>query len=162
MKSFIHQTSEAEQSVSYDYTAGKLTVEGQVYDCDGRSVWVDGKRIPFWTHREGDKISVWLDGEVTTFAHKDPRQRQANSTSVLSTGAVRAQMPGKILSLAVKAGDIVVKGQNLLVMESMKMELSLEAPIDGRVESVDVDVDQMVSLGQQLINIDGSLPAKPR
>jgi biotin carboxyl carrier protein len=62
-------------------------------------------------------------------------------------------MPGKILSLAVKVGDTVVKGQNLLVMESMKMELALDAPLDGTVDSVDVSIGQLVAQGERLVKI---------
>jgi acetyl/propionyl-CoA carboxylase alpha subunit len=154
MSSFTYQTSEGESKVEFELSGGKLTVGGQAYECDGRSVWVAGRRIPFWTYQHGDKVSVWLDGEVFSFTHRDPRQRTNESaTAGDSGGLVSAQMPGKILSLAVKVGDTVVKGQNLLVMESMKMELALDAPLDGTVDSVDVSIGQLVAQGERLVKI---------
>lgn len=154
MSSFLHLTAEGESRLDYSLSDGKLTVADQTYDCDGHSVWVGGRRAPFWTHQQGDKVSVWLDGEVFIFTRKDPRQRSGDSGSGAdASGSVKAQMPGKILSLAVQPGDAVSKGQNLLIMESMKMELALDAPLSGTVTSVEVAPGQLVSQGQVLVLI---------
>ena len=48
-------------------------------------------------------------------------------------GRLTAPMPGKVVSFAVKAGDAVTKGQALAVMEAMKMEHTIAAPVDGVV-----------------------------
>lgn len=155
MKSFTHLTAEGEESVAFDLVDGQLLVDGQSYRCDGKSVWLEGRRVPFWTHQRGDKVSVWLDGEVFRFTAKDPRQRsQAGGATAPSSGLVAAQMPGKILSLAVKVGDQVKAGQNLLVMESMKMELALDAPLEGTVASVAISVGQMVAQGDELVRLE--------
>jgi biotin carboxyl carrier protein len=150
MTDFLYETSEGAQRLRFELREQELTVEGERYQCDGKNVWLDGRRVPFWVHQEGDSVSVWLDGEVYSFTHKDPRHREEPGAPSAS-GAVSAQMPGKVLSLAVQVGESVSKGQNLLVMESMKMELALDAPLDGVVESVDVSVGQLVALGQRLV-----------
>ncbi len=49
---------------------------------------------------------------------------------------VLSPMPGRIVLVKVKAGDAVVEGQEVLVMEAMKMEMSLKAPRDGIVAEV--------------------------
>jgi 3-methylcrotonyl-CoA carboxylase alpha subunit len=66
-------------------------------------------------------------------------------------GQIKAPMPGKVLSLAVKAGDAVKKGQTLVVLEAMKMEHALSAPADGMVESVAVTEGAQVGDGAVLV-----------
>lgn len=149
---FSYETADGEKRLEFELAKDVLRIGDESYPCDGRFVWLDGRRVPFWTHRERETVSVWLDGEAFTFSIRDPRKRSASTAEDgVTSGQVKAQMPGKILSLAVKPGDAVKKGQNLLVMESMKMELALNAPTDGLVETVAVEVGQMVSLGQVLV-----------
>ena len=66
-------------------------------------------------------------------------------------GAVKAPMPGKVLSVAVKPGDAVSKGQTLAVLEAMKMEHALSAPRDGVVESTHVAAGDQVGDGDVLV-----------
>jgi 3-methylcrotonyl-CoA carboxylase alpha subunit len=151
---FSFETPEGTRHLDFESSDGQLRVAGQSYACDGQSVWIGGRRVPFWVHREKDKLSVWLDGEVFQFTHHDPRQRREDAGAAGSfSGQLKAQMPGKILSLSVAEGQAVTAGQNLLVMESMKMELGLDAPRDGTVESVEVAVGQLVAQGQLLIRL---------
>ncbi|KAG1437048.1 hypothetical protein G6F57_020410 [Rhizopus arrhizus] len=70
-------------------------------------------------------------------------------------------MPGKIISISVKAGDTVEKGQPLLVMEAMKMEHTISAPADGRVGEVFYGVGDQVTEGAELVAIlGGSIPTQ--
>ena len=62
-------------------------------------------------------------------------------------------MPGKVLSVPVKAGDSVKKGQTLAVLEAMKMEHALSAPRDGVVESVDAAEGDQVGDGAILVTL---------
>lgn len=159
MNRFTYLLDEQAITVSYEWQPGRLLVGGQSYDCDGRSVVLDGRRVPFWTHRDGDTVSVWLDGQVHRFCSHDPRQRQQAKATEGGSGTVAAQMPGKVLTLSVQPGAVVSKGENLLVMESMKMELALDAPIDGTVVSVAVAVGQMVAQGECLVVLEPAAPA---
>ncbi|MEG0181302.1 MAG: biotin/lipoyl-containing protein, partial [Peptostreptococcaceae bacterium] len=75
---------------------------------------------------------------------------------VASTGsgeAVEAPMPGTIVNIMVKNGDLVKKGQVVAILEAMKMENEIVAPIDGTVVSVDVEKGQNVNLGDNLVQI---------
>jgi biotin carboxyl carrier protein len=66
---------------------------------------------------------------------------------------VRAIIPGRVVAVAVMAGDAVTAGQRLLAVEAMKMENELRAPRDGTVERVVVAVGETVELGDPLVVI---------
>ena len=115
-------------------------------DGDGVAAEVTGARLADGT------LSARFDGEGRRFrldadAHRlllhDGRRRwrferalpyEAELADVAGSGdRIAAPMPGRIVVTRVVAGDSVVQGQELLVMEAMKMELALKAPRDGVV-----------------------------
>ncbi|HDZ08975.1 acetyl/propionyl/methylcrotonyl-CoA carboxylase subunit alpha [Pseudohongiella sp.] len=65
--------------------------------------------------------------------------------------ALKAPLPGRIIKIHVAAGDSVVAGQPLLVMEAMKMEHTLKASADASIEAVHCDTDDMVQPDQLLM-----------
>ncbi|MBE7636821.1 ATP-grasp domain-containing protein [Sneathiella sp. P13V-1] len=69
-------------------------------------------------------------------------------------GAITSPMPGKIIQMAVAAGDTVAKGDTLAVMEAMKMEHSLTAAADGTVAEVYYEVGDQVDEGELLIRLE--------
>jgi acetyl-CoA/propionyl-CoA carboxylase, biotin carboxylase, biotin carboxyl carrier protein len=73
-----------------------------------------------------------------------------------SQGSLEAPMPGTVLELRVGAGDDVVEGQVLVVMESMKMELTLTAPADTTVCEVLVGIGDGVKQGQPLVELEAT------
>ena len=66
-------------------------------------------------------------------------------------GLVRSHAPGVVVAVRVKAGDEVRAGEVVAVTESMKMELSLTAPVDGRVREVMVAANAQVAAGRPLL-----------
>ena len=68
-------------------------------------------------------------------------------------GRLTAPMPGKVVSIAVKAGDKVSKGQPLAVMEAMKMEHTIAAPQDGVVGEVLYAPGDQVTEGAELLRL---------
>jgi biotin carboxyl carrier protein len=69
-------------------------------------------------------------------------------------GAIRAPLPGKVLSIKCKQGDAVQVGQTVLVLESMKMENAIMAPKSGTVKEVSVSEGATVALGDLLLVIE--------
>ena len=67
---------------------------------------------------------------------------------------VWAPMPGKIVAVRVKPGDIVKEGDPVVVLEAMKMENELHAPRDGRVTAVLVELGAQVERGQLLVALE--------
>jgi 3-methylcrotonyl-CoA carboxylase alpha subunit len=71
-----------------------------------------------------------------------------------SDGAILSPMPGRIITVAVAAGDSVTKGQKLVTLEAMKMEHSLVAPFDGTIAELNAREGGQVSEGALLVKID--------
>jgi 3-methylcrotonyl-CoA carboxylase alpha subunit len=71
-------------------------------------------------------------------------------------GRLTAPMPGKVVSFSVKAGDAVKKGQALAVMEAMKMEHTIAAPVDGTVAELLYAPGDQVSEGAELLKLSAS------
>ncbi len=67
--------------------------------------------------------------------------------------SVVAPLPGSVVSVSVKAGDAVKAGQQLAVIEAMKMENEILAPADATVKAVHVSAGQAVQQGDALIDL---------
>ncbi|MET0271803.1 MAG: acetyl/propionyl/methylcrotonyl-CoA carboxylase subunit alpha [Phenylobacterium sp.] len=94
-------------------------------------------------------VVVFEHGEAFAFASYPPSADMAEA----GDGQVRSPMPGKVTQVSVKAGDTVVKGQPLLILEAMKMEHAMTAPIDGVVETLAVEVGTQVTEGAVLVKL---------
>ncbi|WP_424470610.1 acetyl/propionyl/methylcrotonyl-CoA carboxylase subunit alpha [Parvibaculum sp.] len=70
-----------------------------------------------------------------------------------ATGDITAAMPGRIISVTVKVGTPVRRGETLVVLEAMKMEQNILAPADAIVESILVDVGDQVTAGTRLVTL---------
>ena len=75
---------------------------------------------------------------------------------VNSTGgnAITAPMPGKIIAVNAAAGDAVKAGDTLVIMEAMKMEMSLDAPRDGAVAAIHFNADDLVGDGDVILELE--------
>ena len=81
------------------------------------------------------------------------RARPAPNPSRAAGTRITAPMPGRIVKVNVRAGDLVAAGAALLSVEAMKMENELQAPRAGRVTSVLVQAGATVDADQELIVI---------
>jgi biotin carboxyl carrier protein len=113
----------------------------------------------------GNAVTVVIDGRTERLEIV----READAGSTPSTGGsapapaapaagggtpVNAPLPGKVLSVAVKVGDRVRRGDELCVIEAMKMGNSVKAPRDGFVQEVAVAPGQAVAFGAPLVVLD--------
>ena len=94
---------------------------------------------------------VAIDGDV--FELKRPNLRRARRRQYHGADNLIASMPGQVTKVLVREGDVVPRGQPLLVLEAMKMEIKIAAPHDGRVAKVLVQQGQVVDRGQGLIEM---------
>jgi len=70
-----------------------------------------------------------------------------------TAGSLTAQMPGQVMQVFVAEGDTVAEGQALMLLEAMKMEIRVAAPVKGVVTRLLVAQGQTVERGQELIEI---------
>lgn len=123
-------------------------------EVDGDRVVVDGQvvDVPARAHAvaDGDKRWVFLDGEVFEFEVQRPgRKRPAGHH-----GSLSAPMPATVLRVNIDVGASVRRGDTLLVLEAMKMELPVRATSDGTVTAVHCRVGELVQPGVALVEID--------
>jgi biotin carboxyl carrier protein len=78
----------------------------------------------------------------------------ARPTAAAGAGAVKAPLPGVVLSIPVKVGDVVKAADTVLVLEAMKMENAIHAGKDGKVASISVNPGDSVLEGTVLITIE--------
>lgn len=64
--------------------------------------------------------------------------------------AVVSNMPGSVWKIGAHRGEIVKKGDKLVIIESMKMEFSIDAPCDGVVEDIFVNQSEQINAGQSV------------
>jgi geranyl-CoA carboxylase alpha subunit len=94
-------------------------------------------------HVDGDDIIVDLEAHTVRF--NDRTYAPSAASAAGGDGKLRAPMDGRIVAIKVAPGDIVSKGQTLIVLEAMKIQHQLKAALDARVESVAVQEGQQVS-----------------
>ena len=100
------------------------------------------------------EIEIELMSEEEAKASKQaPKAAPAPAAAPGAGEAVNSPMPGTILSVNVKAGDAVKKGQVLMILEAMKMENEIMAGADGTVTAVMVNAGQAVEAGAALCTI---------
>ena len=74
-----------------------------------------------------------------------------SSVAIAKVNELKAPMPGLIVDIRVQPGQVVRKGDSLLVLEAMKMENILKAPADGTVSRIQVTLRDNVQKGQVLV-----------
>jgi 3-methylcrotonyl-CoA carboxylase alpha subunit len=121
------------------------------------NISVDGVTRRSRVIRRGDELTVIQAGGDHVFAFVDPLMppgaRGAGDDRVV------APIPARVTHVLVHAGDSVTKGMPLIVLEAMKMEITLSAPRDGTVEAIRYVVGDMVEEGTELIQFADVLAA---
>jgi 3-methylcrotonyl-CoA carboxylase alpha subunit len=119
---------------------------------DGLRLIFENEQTLAWTAADGDARFVWVDGEQVTLTVQSAG-RTSRKAAVVGDKQVRAAMPGQVRAVLVAAGDAVKAGQTLVVMEAMKMEIRANAPFDGIVAGVRVQVGDVVERDAALVEL---------
>lgn len=83
----------------------------------------------------------------------DPRRKALRMAAGAGQGLLKSSMPGRVVSVLAEVGQVVQKGEPVLVLEAMKMENEVKAPISGTVAEIFVQAGQAVDAGGQLARI---------
>ena len=103
----------------------------------------------------GDTLYVQLRGRSVRINRVDPTRASAAGATG-GAGASHAPMPGVVVSLLVAAGQQVKKGDALLVIESMKLQMTISATLDGEVAELPLAVGQTFQRNDLLVRLQTS------
>ena len=113
----------------------------------------DGALHSFFWAWDRNSLELWLDGNVFIFERVE-RRRQASRESSVGGSDILALMPGTVEQILVQPGDFVERGQTVIIMESMKMELMVAAHRDGVVKRIAVEQGGQVDKGMRLLELE--------
>jgi acetyl/propionyl-CoA carboxylase alpha subunit/acetyl-CoA carboxylase carboxyltransferase component len=127
-------------------------------------VGVDGRTLDVQVERQGAHHSRMRAGgrhfRVVAFAdgidHLVEVDGSGHRFSSDDAGTVRAPAAAVVVAVLVSPGDVVAAGERVAVLEAMKMEVAITAPVGGRVSDVLVGPNLQVSAGSALVRIDVS------
>ncbi|MFO1018142.1 MAG: acetyl/propionyl/methylcrotonyl-CoA carboxylase subunit alpha [Hyphomonadaceae bacterium] len=122
---------------------------------EGKTVFASAEREPDLktaSIANGAIAVVFERGEAYEFT-LDTGERSADEATA-GDGAILSPMPGKIVSVAAKAGAKLKKGDPILVLEAMKMEHTLTAPFDGKLTELNAKPGAQVSEGVLLAKLE--------
>ncbi len=112
---------------------------------------VDGRHVAAYV--SADRQSRWV-----TVNGRTVRLTRSSSSRPAVAGRegrseLTAPMPGQVKAVNINPGDHVAKGQVLLVLEAMKMEIRVQAPFDGLISTLNARVGQTVEREQLLVKL---------
>jgi 3-methylcrotonyl-CoA carboxylase alpha subunit len=110
-----------------------------------------GQHQTVQTWQRDEIVHVFCDLGATQITEIDALAHAGEAAA--EGGRLTAPMPGKVVSFSVKAGDAVKKGQALAVMEAMKMEHTIAAPVDGTVAELLYAPGDQVAEGAELLKL---------
>ena len=137
----------------------KYKINGNIYkvavgDIDDNIAQVEVNGVPY-------KVELERSAVKSVAPRPAAAPRTASGEKVISKpaaagpgAAVKAPLPGVVLSIPVKVGDTVKAADTVVVLEAMKMENAIHAGTDGRVASIAVNAGDSVLEGAVLITIE--------
>ena len=111
-----------------------------------------GQQIPFAVLNEKHQFSIWFNCQIITQGKQDTRIKTSKPGSNHLQDII-APMPGRIIKILVENGQVLEAGEAVVIMESMKMELSLTAEIACIAEGIYCKSDDKVDMNQLLVKL---------
>jgi biotin carboxyl carrier protein len=115
----------------------------------------DGTQFSLLHHREGNIHEITFQGATIPVEVIDPLslKRKRREDEVGGGGIIKALMPGRVVRILVTPGSAVRKGAGLMILEAMKMENEIQAPVDGTVDEIFVSSGDTVEGGADLLHL---------
>ncbi len=163
---YSYRSGEQAHSLDVEKTAGgyRVTVDGEKVDVqdvsieDGRiSFQIGGRHLTAYAAADGKRRWVFTDGRPWVFDATTSAGRERARPGAAHGGAERmvaAPMPGQIRAVQIEEGATVEKGQTLLLLEAMKMEIRVQAPRAGLVSRLFVRPGQTVERDQVMVELE--------
>ena len=134
-------------------------IDGRIIEADVSEVsrgtysfLIGGHPIEVHVNARGQGLHIYSGQREFIANVRDPRKYHKGGGAVLVEGrqSVTAPMPGKVISVLVRTGDIVSAGQGIVVVEAMKMQNEVKSPKSGKIEKMLAGVGQAVNAGDVL------------
>jgi len=142
----------------------KFTINGNEYDVDVLNVEdnlaeveVNGTKYNVSVDKEMQKVKtpkLVRPIEVPTTDVTPATAKTASPSAPKGGGTIKSPLPGVILDVYVKVGDVVKVGQHLIMLEAMKMENNIDSDKDGKIAEIKVHRGDSVMEGDVLIVIE--------
>lgn len=122
-----------------------LNLDGNQTNLQFTSVNNDGIKFKFNFKGNTVELTIYDENQFQYKKYMPEPKKIDHAKNIISP------MPGAIVSVSVKPGDKVVEGQELLVMEAMKMQNIIKSEVEGEVEAVFIKAGDSVAVDEILI-----------
>lgn len=138
----------------------KFTIRGNKYDVEILNIEeniaeieVNGTHYEIEIHKDVKQSKTPKLIRKKSVPSFDIDKAKTTKPGIVGSKEIKAPLPGTILEIKVKVGDIVKAGDDLLIMEAMKMENNIRADREGRIIAVKVNPGDSVLEGDALVEI---------
>ncbi len=163
---FIHNGKMCQ--IDIESRNGKKTaaVDGRKYEIEVEKIAphlllliIDNRTYKVTYARDGNDLYVHIKGEIFKFQIPaddedilDIKEAKRGDQDLL----IKSSMPGCVLKIEVKEGDVVEEGQCLIIVEAMKMETGFNSTIAGKVKKICTEPGKQINSGEVLIELEKS------
>ena len=124
---------------------------------DIRKVIVDGEEFEVELEQDGEMWKATVEGKTFEIKVPDsgpaPKQRRSSGGKSKKSGKVTANIPGKVVTVEVTIGQEVEEGQVVMILEAMKMQNEIQAPVGGTVTEIHCEEGQSIEANVPLLVI---------
>ena len=122
-----------------------------------RKVIVNGEDFEVELEQDGESWKATVGGQTFDIVVPDagpaPKQRRASGGKSKKSGKVSANIPGKVVTVEVAIGDVVEEGHVVMILEAMKMQNEIQAPVGGTVTEIHCEEGQSIEANVPLLVI---------
>ena len=122
-----------------------------------RKVIVNGEEYEVELEQDGVNWIATVQGERFEITVPDsgpaPKQRRSSGGKSKKSGKVSANIPGKVVTVEVEIGQVVEEGQVVMILEAMKMQNEIQAPVGGTVTEIHCEEGQSIEANVPLLVI---------
>lgn len=127
---------------------------------DKRKVNVDGENFEVSMEKEGDFWKVEVEGKIFSIkvdgskgGSLSPRKKKG-ARKAKRSGVVSSSIPGKIISISVSQDEFVSEGDVIMILEAMKMQNEIQAPISGKITELNCEPGDSIEANSPLMVIE--------
>jgi biotin carboxyl carrier protein len=155
-----HEVTVEREGAGFRVVLGEREVHvdvGVLADGSAYSLLIDRSSVDVAVEeRPGNRLELLISGRrysTEIYGEREWLARSIQSAGADGDATVRADMTGIVREVLVAPGDVVTRGQTLLIVEAMKMENEVKAELDGTVTSVAAEAGRTVTIGDVLAEI---------